>query len=86
LEKFRAEPEAYSVLVVDMTLKDMPVAELVEQALQLECRIGVVVTSGYPVRLPLFAKAADARIVALQKPFTPETLVRTIEHILSSRR
>ena len=85
LERFRTEPEAYWGLVVDMTLRDMPTAELVEQVLRLEFNVGVVVTSGYPVRLPLSAATAHARIVALQKPFTPETFVKTIEHLFVMR-
>ena len=85
LEKFSIEPEAYWVLVVDMTLQDMPAAELVERVLRLDHRVGVVVTSGYPVRLPISATETDARIVALQKPFTPVTFVQTIERLISSR-
>ena len=85
LEKFQAEPGTYSVLVVDMTLRGMPADVLIEQVRRIDCHVGVIVTSGYSVRLPLSAESPGRHIVALQKPFTPDTLTQTIERMLSSR-
>jgi len=85
LKKLRDEPGAYSVLVVDMTIQGMPAEDLVEQALQMEREVGVIVTSGYAVTLPLSATASGRHIMALQKPFTPDTLAQMIESMRSSR-
>src|SRR5271156_5300668 len=74
LEKLRAEPGAFSVVVVDMTIHGMPAEDLVEKALQLERDMGVIVTSGYAVQLPISATASGRQVLALQKPFTPDTL------------
>jgi DNA-binding NtrC family response regulator len=86
LEKFQAAPGTYSVIVVDMTLRGMPAEQLIEQVLQIDRHLGVIVTSGYPVRLPLSANSSGRQIVALQKPFTPDAFVQTIEQMLASRR
>ncbi len=85
LEKLRAEPGVYAVLVVDMTILGMPAEELVEKALQMEREVGVIVTSGYAVKLHLTATASGRHVTALQKPFTPDTLAQMIEAMLSSR-
>ena len=85
LEKLRAEPGVYAVLVVDMTILGMPAEELVEKALQMERDVGVIVTSGYAVKLPLTTTASGRNVKALQKPFTPDTLAQMIETMLSSQ-
>lgn len=86
LDKFQAESGTYAVLVVDMTLQGMQAEELIEQVLRIDRHVGVIVTSGYPVRLPLSAESSGRQIVALQKPFTPDAFIQTIEQMLSSRR
>ena len=70
MEKLRADPGVYSVMIVDMTILGMPAKELVEKALQMEGDVRVIVTSGYPVKLPFSAMAAGRHITALQKPFS----------------
>jgi DNA-binding NtrC family response regulator len=85
LEKLRADPGVYSVMVVDMTILGLPAEQLVEKALQMERDLGVIVTSGYNVQLPFSAQASGRHIMALQKPFTPDALAQMIETMLSSR-
>jgi DNA-binding NtrC family response regulator len=85
-EEFQAAPGTYAVLVVDMTLQDMPAEQLVDKVLQVDRKVGVIVTSGYPVKLPRSASSSGRHILALQKPFTPQTFIQAIEQMLSSRR
>jgi DNA-binding NtrC family response regulator len=85
LEKLRAEPGVYAVMIVDMTILGMPAETLVKKALQMERDLGVIVTSGYAVKLPFSATASGRHITALQKPFTPDALAQLIEQMISSR-
>ena len=85
LENLKAEPGVYAVMIVDMTILGMPAEALVEKALRSERDMGVIVTSGYAVKLPFSATASGRHITALQKPFTPDALAQLIEQMISSR-
>jgi DNA-binding NtrC family response regulator len=82
-EYFAANPFAFSVVIIDMTLDGMTGAELIREVLDRNPEIAVLATSGYPWSLENLGVRHGVRLERLQKPFTPRMLVEALEHLLS---
>lgn len=81
-EHITAEPSAYSVVIVDMTLEGMSGEEFIRKLLDRSPAVPVLATSGYPGSLHSFEGPPAARIAMLEKPFTPRMLTDALARLL----
>ena len=81
-EHFIADPSAYSVVIVDMTLDGMPGETFIRKVLDRNPAVAVLATSGYPGSLHNFERPSGARIAMLEKPFTPSMLTEALARLL----
>lgn len=70
--------DEFAAAVLDATLRGMSTEELALKLLAANPTICVVVASGYPVDMSAMEAAGPGRVSFVQKPFTSETLVRTL--------
>jgi DNA-binding NtrC family response regulator len=81
-----AEVEAtagdFTAAVLDATLRGMSTEDLALKLLAANPVICVVVASGYPVDMSAMEAAGPGRVTFVQKPFTSETLVRTLRRLI----
>jgi len=81
-ERFTADPSAYSVVIVDMTLEGMPGEEFIRKVLDRNPAVALLAISGYPGSLHNFERPPGARIAMLEKPFTPRMLTEALARLL----
>lgn len=79
---FAADPSAFAVVIVDMTLAGMSGEEFVRKVLDRNPSIAVLATSGYPRSLEHLGVPEGARLARLEKPFTPGMLDEALEQLL----
>jgi DNA-binding NtrC family response regulator len=84
-ECFDADPAAFSLIIVDMTLGGMPGAELIQKILERNPDAAVLATSGYPGSLRNLGGPSGAHIVMLEKPFTPRMLTDALQSLLGGK-
>jgi DNA-binding NtrC family response regulator len=72
----------YAAAVLDATMRGMPTEELALKLLAANPGLRVVVASGYPVDMSAIEAAGPGRVSFVQKPFTAETLVRTLRRMI----
>lgn len=77
-ERFAADPEAYSLVIADLTLEGTGGAGLIERMRRRNPALPALITSGYPY-VPVLP-----RVGFLQKPFLPQMLVDAVEQALKS--
>lgn len=81
-ECFIADPSAFSVVIVDMTLEGMSGSEFIRKVLECNPATAVLATSGYPGSLHSLEGPSGARIAMLEKPFTPRMLTDALARLL----
>jgi two-component system cell cycle sensor histidine kinase/response regulator CckA len=79
---FEAAPGTYSVVVLDATMKGIPMNELAERMLRASGTLRVLTASGYPVDMSALAAIAPGRVEFLHKPFSPEMLAAAVRRML----
>ena len=72
----------YAGAVLDATLRGMTTQDLALKLLAANPSICVVVTSGYVVEMSAVEAAGPGRVSFVQKPFTAETLIRTLRSMI----
>ncbi len=72
----------YAGAVLDATLRGMTTQDLALKLLAANPSMCVVVASGYPVDMSAVEAAGPGRVSFVQKPFTADTLVRTLRRML----
>jgi DNA-binding NtrC family response regulator len=81
-----AEVEAtageFAAAVLDATMRGMSTEDLALKLLAANPTICVIVASGYPVDMSAMEAAGPGRVNFMQKPFTSETLVRTLRRLI----
>jgi two-component system cell cycle sensor histidine kinase/response regulator CckA len=75
-------PGDYAGAVLDATLGGMTTQDLALKLLTANSSFCVVVASGYPVDMSTLEAAGPGRVSFVQKPFTADTLVRTLGKML----
>jgi DNA-binding NtrC family response regulator len=75
----------YAGAVLDATLRGMTTQDLALKLLAANPSICVVVASGYPVDMSTVEAAGPGRVSFVQKPFTADTLVRTLRKMLDAQ-
>jgi two-component system, cell cycle sensor histidine kinase and response regulator CckA len=81
--RFCAEPGRFGLVVMDLNLPGISGEELSSRMLGLNPALRLLISSGYPFdasRLPL-ARCGQAEF--LQKPYTPNMLVATVQRMFS---
>ena len=78
----RASVEEYAAAVLDATLGGMSTRDLAFKLARANPALGIVVASGYPVDMSAIEAAAPGRVRFVQKPFTADTLVRTLRGLI----
>ena len=85
-DSFAADPLAFSVIIVDLTLDGMSGEEFIGKVLQLRPDVVVLATSGYPQALRKLHELPGARVGTLEKPFTPRMLTDALDCLLASQK
>jgi DNA-binding NtrC family response regulator len=79
---FEAEPASYALVMADLSLTDLPCADMLSRMVELNGRLGVVVASGHEVDPESWPETLRDRVVFLQKPFLPKTLADIMRTML----
>ncbi|MFN3324360.1 MAG: response regulator [Bryobacteraceae bacterium] len=82
---FSTAPQAYSLVIADLSLPDMPGQELLRKMLELAPETRILVCSGYPFRATELP-GVKADIEFLQKPFLPKVLGEKVNAMLNRTR
>lgn len=72
----------YGAAVIDATMRGMNTQDLAGRLLAANPSACVVLASGYPVDMSAMEAAAPGRVSFVQKPFTADTLIRTLRRLL----
>jgi DNA-binding NtrC family response regulator len=76
LAKFEASPQAYDLVLTDLTFAGLNGEEMIERMRALNSGLRAIITSGYPHRPRLEG------VEFLQKPFLPQMLAEVVERAL----
>jgi DNA-binding NtrC family response regulator len=76
LAGFTEDPKRYSCVLTDLTLPGMNGEQLAERLRELNPKLPVIISSGYPY------EPKSPRTRFLQKPYLPQMLVETVEKVL----
>jgi DNA-binding NtrC family response regulator len=82
LSLFSANPHAYSLVVADITLPDLPGSEMSIQMAQQNPKLRILLCSGYPFAVDSIPEDIRNRFASLQKPFLPNMLVEAVQKLL----
>jgi DNA-binding NtrC family response regulator len=77
-----ANPHGYALVIVDLTMPDMPGDQLARQILQASDATRVLICSGYPINSDTFPPEQRARLGFLHKPFLPKMLLDSVEELM----
>jgi DNA-binding NtrC family response regulator len=77
-EHAQADPAAFRLAVLDMTMAGLSSRELAERLLAVNPEAEVIFASGYPINLADFERTAPGRTSFLHKPFVPQTLASRV--------
>jgi two-component system cell cycle sensor histidine kinase/response regulator CckA len=79
-------PGPIDLLVTDVMLPHLTAGELVARLSRTRPAIGVIYVSGYPEDGTALPKLGEAGALFLQKPFTPDQLLRAVRDVLEGRK
>ena len=80
-----ADPAGFDVAILDATMAGPGLADLALKMLRASPKLGILVTSGYPVDMTAVEAAAASRTAFLQKPFSSEMLSSAVRRILGAQ-
>ncbi|MEN6536019.1 MAG: response regulator [Bryobacteraceae bacterium] len=82
LARFSSDPGAFSVVMADLNMPDMPGEELLEALFQRDPSVRVLVCSGSCMGSFVKVPGIEQRVRFLQKPFMPKMLDDAIRGLL----
>jgi len=82
LRTFRADPEAFDIAVVDVTMPGIPGDELAAKLLKVRPDLPVILCSGYNERMTRERARALGALEYILKPFDRSRFARTVRRIL----
>jgi CheY-like chemotaxis protein len=82
-EIFAERPDAFDLVVLDLTMPGRGGEEVLRTLRRLRPSIPVVLISGYSTDSIATSLAADRRLCFVRKPFRGEDLVRAIDDLLA---
>ncbi len=80
--RFRESPDAWDCVVLDMTMPRMNGAEAFREMRRIRPDVRVLLCSGYDEQAATAQFAGKGLAGFLQKPFSPESLVRTVADLI----
>jgi CheY-like chemotaxis protein len=83
LAALAAAPGDIAVVVLDLVMPPHGGLETLARLLEIQPRVGVVLTSGLPPEKEVSALVAKQRVVFLKKPFAPEALRRVVGNLVA---
>ncbi len=83
LSAFERQPEQFDLVITDLTMPEMSGAALARNLHDRRPSLPVIIISGFDGAETLNGDTAPNIRTLLQKPFTPDTLVRTIQSVLA---
>jgi DNA-binding NtrC family response regulator len=72
LQQFQLDPQAYDLVLTDLTLPDLPGDKMLERMRKIKPSLRAILTSGYPY------VSQASYLSFLQKPFLPQMLADAI--------
>lgn len=81
LAAFEASPERADILIVDLMLPDGAGDKLGEKMARLNPALLVLICSGYPFEVAAVPEDIRGRFSALQKPFVPNMLMKSMQEL-----
>ena len=86
LEAFRADPDAFDVVITDQTMPRLTGAQLARELRQLRPELPVVITTGYSESVDAESIREVGAAAYLAKPFGARELFRVLREVLDERR
>jgi DNA-binding NtrC family response regulator len=85
-ETFQKDPQAFDILVTDLTMPSMSGIELIRQIRTLNPHLPALLTSGYADEVSTDTLSELKISLVLQKPFQLHELTQAIDAVLASGR
>ena len=82
LKLFEAEPRAFDLAIVDLTMPEMPGEELALRFLEINSNLRILLCSGYPYDISALPAGIRRHFAVLQKPFLPKMLDKAVGDLL----
>ena len=79
---FTSKPDAYNVVIADLTLAGLSGEQLGLKMTALSSRVRVLLCSGYPFVIESLPEDVRPRFMALQKPFVPDMLSKAVSGLI----
>lgn len=86
LQRFEADPAAYSLVVADIIMPEMSGSEVILKLLERNPRLCVLICSGSPLSLAMLPAGFRGQVGFLLKPFAPQMLAEAVRGLLGSQR
>ena len=80
-----AAPRSFALVVLDATMRGIPMVELAARMLAADPRLCVIAASGYPVDMAVLEAAGPGRVMFLQKPFSPAMLGNAVRRMIGTQ-
>jgi len=85
LETFRAKPDAFDLIITDMTMPNMTGVELAKEIIKINSSIPIVLCTGFSEQVNEI-KAKELGLTAyIMKPFSIQEIVKTIRKVLDKK-
>ena len=86
LERYRAERDAFNVVLLDLMMPDMSGADALNEIRLMNPKVPVILASGYAVQEVTQRLVHTDGVVLLQKPFTARTLEHALDDAIRFRK
>jgi CheY-like chemotaxis protein len=83
LQRFKAAPGRYDLVIADLGMPDMPGDTLLTRMLEIRPDLRILVCSGSPFFIENLAPALQRQVAFLQKPFVPKMLGDAVGKLLN---
>jgi CheY-like chemotaxis protein len=84
VERFREQPDGFSLVILDMIMPEMGGGEVFDQLKRIHPRVKVLLASGYSMQGQAREIMNRGCIGFIQKPFTLQDLSIRLQNILNS--
>ena len=86
IDKFRADPGCYDVVLTDLTLPESSGLEIISALQKIDPFLIAIVMTGYATKESAVASLRQGAFDFIEKPVMPEKLLATLEKALDHRR
>ncbi|SMC60212.1 Signal transduction histidine kinase [Desulfocicer vacuolatum DSM 3385] len=85
LALFKKNPDAFDLVITDMTMPGMTGDQLIEKLIELKPHVRVIICSGYSSRMNKKEAARVGAAAYLMKPFEISVLAETVRRVLDTK-